>query len=580
MISGRFINRTIGFCFSARGYSISTSVPAAKVLTADPNNVDRRGSQQPANGPVRSTTPNPRNPIVAAAFASLRNDEPAKEESAASVQKSREDALIDEMILKANNVSELLAIADVTKVNRKQALKIVSILAEWSSIKKVNLSDFESDTRFVTLCSQLGRTGPANQRGTKAVKNLKSSQQVLPDDLQTVLEIAANDEAAKLIAGLTLPQMIKVMSSLSQKRKRSIPLLRSLSFNIASSAGQLNLKECGDLLYAMASLNYRDVVLTGRICADLDGELVKNQDKIAPIVSILTSLGMLRYRDGTVLDALCGWVAAHHELCKPTQLGSVLLSLATLNYEPICMDTLKTKLVANVSENDFVRSSDWLNTVWSLTILNCAKAEQLSSVLNGDFYHRLQEERRGAMQPSMKMKFLNMAAAAAQVEGATETLLATHQRELFVPFEATKEKRVLITGMLDALKSLIPSESMVKISQSTKMGFTIDAECVLDKKCLPLPVDKEHPQGTRIAILVHDYHDMCQGPHPTLNGIQALNMRLLRERGYTVLSIPYNEFSTSDKLLKRVEYLQSKFKSIVTTSSKQHQQQHPQESKS
>lgn len=63
-------------------------------------------------------------PIVAAAFASLRNDEPAKEDSAATMQKSREDALIDEMILKANNVSELLAIADVTKVNRKQALKV------------------------------------------------------------------------------------------------------------------------------------------------------------------------------------------------------------------------------------------------------------------------------------------------------------------------------------------------------------------------------------------------------------------------------------------------------------------------
>lgn len=73
------------------------------------------------------------------------------------------------------------------------------------------------------------------------------------------------------------------------------------------------------------------------------------------------------------------------------------------------------------------------------------------------------------------------------------------------------------------------------------------------------------PFVRRIALLVHDYHDMCQGPHVALNGIQALNMRLLEQEGYTVLSIPYNEFSTSDKLLKRVEYLQKKFKSIVTS---------------
>ncbi|XP_058058743.1 FAST kinase domain-containing protein 3, mitochondrial [Anopheles bellator] len=566
MITVRFINRTLGYCFSARGYSISTSAAAAKVLAPDGGNGSERRKVQPnvARGTVAAANGR-KNPIVAAAFASLRNDDPGKEEPTSPTADSKQDILVDEMILKANTVAELLAVADATKVNRKQALKIVSILAEWSSIKKANLSDFEADARFVSLCSLLGRTGRAGKAPPKSAKR----KELMGDDLNTVLEIAANDEAAKLIAGLTLPQMIKVMASLAQKKKRSIPLLRSLSFNIASNPGRMDLKECSDLLYAMASLNYRDVVLTGRICSDLDSELAKNEDKVAPIVSILTSLGMLRYRDGTVLDSLCSWVVTHHELCKPAQLVSLLLSLATLNYEPMCMDTLKAKLVVHVSENDFIRTADWLNTVWSLTALNAVNAEQLSSVLNVDFYRRLQEERRGSVLPSMKMKLLNLAAVAPRVPGATESLLVSHQTELFVPFDATNEKRVLITGMLDALKSLIPSESMVKISQPSKMGFSIDAECVLDKKCLPLPVDKEHPQGTRIAILVHDYHDMCQGPHPALNGIQTLHMRLLEGRGYTALSIPYHEFSTSDKLLKRVEYLQKKFKSIVTGSSKQ-----------
>uniref|UniRef100_A0A182JBZ6 Uncharacterized protein n=1 Tax=Anopheles atroparvus TaxID=41427 RepID=A0A182JBZ6_ANOAO len=564
MISLRRISRSVGFCLSARSYSIAPGVTAAKVLTVDANGDRKKVQPNLTRGApgasVVSTVP--KNPIVAAAFASLRNEEPPGKEDMQAAE-MKQDVQIDEMILKANTVAELLAIADVTKVSRKQALKIVSILAEWSSIKKVNLSEFESDSRFVDLCSLLGRTGQPRTTSTKPGQARQKELHV--DDLQTVLGITANDEAAKLIAGLTLPQMIKVMTSLAMKKKRSIPLLRSLSFNIASNPGQMNLKECGDLLYAMASLNFRDVVLTGRICSDLEQELAKNTDKIAPIVSILTSLGMLRYRDGTVLDNLCGWIAAHHELCKPTQLGSLLLSLATLNYEPISMDAIKAKLVANVTENDFIRSADWLNTVWSLTALNCVNGDQLSSVLCPEFFHRLQEERRGIVQPSMKMKLLNLAAAAKRVTGAKEMLLANHQVDLFVPFEPTKEKRVLITGMLDALKSLIPSESMVKISQATTMGFTIDAECVLDKKCLPLPVDKEHEHGTRIALLVHDYHDMCQGPHASLNGMHALYMRLLEQRGYTVLSIPYSEFNTSDKLLKRVEYLQKKFKSIVTS---------------
>lgn len=118
----------------------------------------------------------------------------------------------------------------------------------------------------------------------------------------------------------------------------------------------------------------------------------------------------------------------------------------------------------------------------------------------------------------------------------------------------------------------------------SKQSWFADAECVLDTKCLPLPVNKEHPgakrylhqitkiftlfnpqtSNFRIALLVHDYHDMCQGSHTALNGVQSLACRLLRAAGYSVLSVPYHEFSTADKLLKRVEYLQKAFKAIVS----------------
>jgi hypothetical protein len=80
----------------------------------------------------------------------------------------------------------------------------------------------------------------------------------------------------------------------------------------------------------------------------------------------------------------------------------------------------------------------------------------------------------------------------------------------------------------------------------------------------------------RIAILVQDYHDMCQGTHQIMNGITALSIKLLEKSGYNVLTVPYNEFSTSDKLLKRVQYLEAQLKQIVNknnnnkTESKEH----------
>lgn len=80
------------------------------------------------------------------------------------------------------------------------SLKVVSILADWSANGKIKLMDFESDPRFLKLCKIL-------TRGTFSLKNKNTSKS---EDLNTILSITAEDEAAKLVAGITLPQMVKV----------------------------------------------------------------------------------------------------------------------------------------------------------------------------------------------------------------------------------------------------------------------------------------------------------------------------------------------------------------------------------
>lgn len=117
------------------------------------------------------------------------------------------------------------------------------------------------------------------------------------EDLNTVLSIAGDDEAAKLIANLNLSQMVKVMSSLAGRRKRCLPVLRSLSYNISINNSQLDLKQCADILYAMAILTFPDTVLTVRVCNDILTGLKMNKDKPAVVGSIMTSLGLLKYRD-------------------------------------------------------------------------------------------------------------------------------------------------------------------------------------------------------------------------------------------------------------------------------------------
>lgn len=76
-----------------------------------------------------------------------------------------------------------------------------------------------------------------------------------------------------------------------------------------------------------------------------------------------------------------------------------------------------------------------------------------------------------------------------------------------------------------------------------------------------------HLLCNRLAIMVLDFHDMSQGAHQQPNGLTALAFQLLERKGYRVLPVPYNEFSTSEKLLKRVQYLEGKLKRISSGSS-------------
>lgn len=66
----------------------------------------------------------------------------------------------------------------------------------------------------------------------------------------------------------------------------------------------------------------------------------------------------------------------------------------------------------------------------------------------------------------------------------------------------------------------------------------------------------------RVAVVIQDYHDWCQGIDTSINGVAALAIRLLEKAGYSVIPVPYQEFSVSEKLLKRVQYLEKKLKEI------------------
>lgn len=537
--------------------------------------------------PTRSAESNekvPKSRIVAAAFESLKEDDETQKSkqpgtaissSGSPTSTSPKTNNIDDRILNAKTINGLLSVSEGnTTITRKHALKIVSILAEWSSANRVRLSEFENDSRFIKVCKILGKNFPRNGNGLGIAGNAainsnnnnsnnKRISGFRTDDLNTVLGVAGDDEAAKLIASISVPQMVKVMSTLAQRKRRSTPLLRSLAYNISSSTEQLDIKQCADVLFAMASLNFQDSVLAAKVCADIQAVLPKT-DKSAVVGSVLTSLGILKYRDLDVLEVLTQWVLKNCEICRPQDLSAYFITSAILNFQSTASDEVRQKLTKSLVREDFTKRFDWLNHVWALGLLNYADPTHFESVLGDKFIEELTTEMSG-LSPNAKMKLLNLNSIGKVL---TDNKKITGLKENTPVFDLqivhSKSKQIQLNAMLDALKSLIPSSSHVQPLVDSKMGFLIDALCAFDAKRNPLPLDKENPKAIKVALMSVDFHDICHGPHRSVSGITKLSFDLLEKNGHKVIPIPYNEFSISDKLLKRVQYLEAKFKSIIS----------------
>lgn len=171
---------------------------------------------------------------------------------------------------------------------------MISKLTEWSNSNRAKASEFETNPKYLRICHILLPKDKTNQQALQG--QLRPLFERGANDLEMVLNVAADDEAEKIIVALKLPQMVKVMVALSKKQRRSTSLLRTLAYNISSHQNQLNLKECGDVLFAMSTLSFHDIILLTRINSDIQVALKKNV-KAAPVGSIITSLGHLKYRD-------------------------------------------------------------------------------------------------------------------------------------------------------------------------------------------------------------------------------------------------------------------------------------------
>ena len=83
--------------------------------------------------------------------------------------------------------------------------------------------------------------------------------------------------------------------ALASSQRRSIPLLRAISYHLCKGSEPLSLQLSVDVLYALSRLSFRDQSLIDRICSDVIPQLTP-QVKTSFVRKIFNTVGHLKYR--------------------------------------------------------------------------------------------------------------------------------------------------------------------------------------------------------------------------------------------------------------------------------------------
>ncbi|KAL7305667.1 hypothetical protein TKK_0001925 [Trichogramma kaykai] len=483
----------------------------------------------------------------------------------ASVEENRPaNEQIIGQINQAQNIDDILSLTENPGFNQKTATTAVLVLSEWVSTGKIRMTQLHQDSRYKKLCSMVG----INQR---ILPTLPKKDENIANNFSSLYGLLQTEKFKQQIRNLKIVEMIKVLSTLASKGKRNTPVLQTLAFSIATSQEPLNIKQLGDILYSMAVLNFYDEMLIKKVCINLLQE-VPTSTNTAVVGSIFTSLGMLRYRDEKLLGVLTSWVIKNSESVRPQDVCRLLLTLAHVGYKPEKFDELVQKVVAPLTESDMCQSSEWLDVVWALTVLDATKVEHYESVLNKGFLNRIFGD-EAELKSAKILKILNINAAARLItSGYKGPTIPTDSDILTTQVNRTKEKTELANAIVAALKILLPSDSAyLNTNINTKMGFLLDADFCVDSKCTPIALNTTSAKNKsfyRIALLTCAYQEFCRGTN-SIVGLVQLYKKLLEAEGYTVMLIPYNEVNFKDKLVTRVKYINDNLKSLLNETPKE-----------